>query len=217
VFNTEITKKFLANYNINTMEEFLLGVSYGELSIDGAIKILKNIFEEKDKKDDDLTLIEEVVSFKKKKISFDRVKVLGESGIEVYMAKCCNPLPGDSIIGYITMRRGISVHRKECLNLLNLKEENKERLVEVAWEANQKEELYPIVINIDAFERQGLLKDVINKIVENKTNMLEVDSKSNGGTAYVKLALQIKDIDHLNRIKNAIQSIGDVYSVHRVS
>ena len=217
VFNTEITKKFLANYNINTMEEFLLGVSYGELSIDGAIKILKNIFEEKDKKDDDLTLIEEVVSFKKKKISFDRVKVLGESGIEVYMAKCCNPLPGDSIIGYITMRRGISVHRKECLNLLNLKEENKERLVEVAWESNQKEELYPIVINIDAFERQGLLKDVINKIVENKTNMLEVDSKSNGGTAYVKLALQIKDIDHLNRIKNAIQSIGDVYSVHRVS
>ncbi|MBT5988766.1 bifunctional (p)ppGpp synthetase/guanosine-3',5'-bis(diphosphate) 3'-pyrophosphohydrolase, partial [bacterium] len=217
VFNTEITKKFLANYNINTMEEFLLGVSYGELSIDGAIKILKNIFEEKDKKDDDLTLIEEVVSFKKKKISFDRVKVLGESGIEVYMAKCCNPLPGDSIIGYITMRRGISIHRKECLNLLNLKEENKERLVEVAWEANQKEELYPIVINIDAFERQGLLKDVINKIVENKTNMLEVDSKSNGGTAYVKLALQIKDIDHLNRIKNAIQSIGDVYSVHRVS
>jgi GTP diphosphokinase / guanosine-3',5'-bis(diphosphate) 3'-diphosphatase len=211
ILSSEKMKAVFKKYNVKNIDEFSLGISYGEISVDGVIKTLEQ--EKSDHKD---VILPELLQTRKKEFN-SGIRVLGESGIEVYMARCCNAIPGDPIVGYITMRRGISIHRKECSNMLSLDDTNANRLVEAEWEEPEREVVCPVSITIEVFERQGLFKEVINKIAETKTNILSLETIVEGATAKLIFSLQVKNVSHLNKVKANIKTIPDVYEVYRTA
>lgn len=141
-----------------------------------------------------------------------RVKVLGVGDLLTHLAQCCHPLPGDDIMGYITRTRGVTIHRKDCSNIIN--EEEKERLVEVKWGAS--EQLYPVAVTVEADDRMGLLNDISSLVAGEKVNIASV--KAEGGrdrTTTISLTLHIKDIQQLSRLLSRIESVRGVNSVSR--
>ena len=130
------------------------------------------------------------------------------------MSKCCNPLPGDEIIGYITKGSGVSVHRKDCVNINELlKEEN--RIIEVQW-FNQEKVTYTVEIEIFANDRNGLLADIVQKINESKAKLLGVNAKATKErVAVTEVTLEIDSLESLNKILRELRKIDSVYEVNR--
>ena len=142
------------------------------------------------------------------------IAVLGAGGMLTRIAQCCNPLPGDSIIGFVTRSHGLSVHKVECSNVLN--EDEKARLVPVSW--GQKQELYPVRVRIEAIDRVGLLRDVSTKLSEDKINIAWVVTRENdNATVSMELTIHIAGLQQLNRVFSRIESVRGVTSVSRVT
>ncbi len=140
------------------------------------------------------------------------VKVLGVGDLLTHLAQCCHPLPGDDIIGYVTRMRGVTIHRKDCRNILV--EEEKERLVEVKWGAS--EQLYPVSVVVEADDRVGLLNDVSSLVAGEKVNISSVKAaQRKDHTTTIFLTIQIKDISQLSRILARIEAVRGVNSVSR--
>ena len=142
------------------------------------------------------------------------VTVSGLENVLVRFSKCCRPLPGEDIAGFITRGRGIAVHRKDCKNVIS-QDIQKEKLIKVEW--NPKSEmLYPVDIEVEAFDRVGVLKDILGEISEVKTNVSAAKiTTKRGSSAFLHLTVDVKDLDHLNQVIKAIQNVSDVYDVHR--
>ena len=158
------------------------------------------------------TIVRRVLRRTEKKV---HVKVKGMDGLLIYLAKCCNPIPGEKIFGYITRGRGISVHSESCSNEELLKSDP-ERIIEVSWEA-PREILHPVKVSIHVEDRQGILASIINNISDNKTNIMNVEARTpEGSRGHISLMLQITDIEHLNRILTNLKSIDGVIEVERI-
>jgi|SRR5699024_499868 len=153
---------------------------------------------------------------KKSKRKDSGVIVEGVDNLLVRLAKCCNPVPGDEIIGYITKGRGVSVHRKNCPNMQT--EEYKDRLLDVRWEttnANRKQ--YHVDLEISGYDRRGLLNDVLQIINEYGTNIIGVNSKTDKNKlAVIHLTILINNTAHLRKTVDQIKQIKDIYTVKRV-
>jgi guanosine-3',5'-bis(diphosphate) 3'-pyrophosphohydrolase len=147
-----------------------------------------------------------------RKISPVSINVLGVGDLLTRLANCCHPLPGDKIIGYITQGRGITVHRKDCPNIIH--EEEKERLVKVDW--GDVAQVYPVTIQVDAWDRVGLVRDVSAIIAEEGVNLSEL-SADNHRDDSVKLyfTLEVKSASQLSKIMSRIHSVWNVISVTR--
>ena len=142
------------------------------------------------------------------------ISVLGAGGMLTRIAQCCNPLPGDPIIGFVTRSHGLSVHKVECPNVLN--EDEKARLVPVSW--GEKQELYPVRVRIEAIDRVGLLRDVSTKLSEDKINIAWVVTRENDdATVSMELTIHIAGLQQLNRVFSRIESVRGVTSVSRVT
>ncbi|NLF83665.1 MAG: bifunctional (p)ppGpp synthetase/guanosine-3',5'-bis(diphosphate) 3'-pyrophosphohydrolase [Candidatus Gastranaerophilales bacterium] len=131
-----------------------------------------------------------------------------------HISRCCSPVPGEPIIGVVTRSRGVSVHREDCKAL---KDVNPERLLQIGWNANSnRQRAYITKIFIEVIDRMGVFKDVLGKISDNKTNITEAKiKKTNKNFAMIEVALEIFDIDHLNKVIAGINSVSDVVSVKR--
>lgn len=144
------------------------------------------------------------------------VIVKGLENLLIRLSKCCNPIPGDDIVGFITKGRGVSVHRSDCPNI---DAEDNERLIDVEWavdEANKSKD-FQVDIEISAFDRQGLLNEVMMMVAETKTPMVAVSGKADKDKmAKINMTIKITDIAHLNRIVERIKQIRDIYSVQRI-
>ncbi|MBR3379411.1 MAG: bifunctional (p)ppGpp synthetase/guanosine-3',5'-bis(diphosphate) 3'-pyrophosphohydrolase, partial [Bacillus sp. (in: Bacteria)] len=145
------------------------------------------------------------------------VRVKGIDNLLVRLSKCCNPVPGDSIVGVITKGRGVSVHRDDCPNVKT--GEAQERLIPVEWEheqpaRNRKE--YNVEIEILGYDRRGLLNEVLQAVNETKTNISSVSGKSDRNkVATIHMAIFIQNINHLHKVVERIKQIKDIYSVRR--
>jgi GTP diphosphokinase / guanosine-3',5'-bis(diphosphate) 3'-diphosphatase len=142
-----------------------------------------------------------------------RVLVRGEKGILTTIATCCQPVPGDAIVGYTTRGRGVTVHRVDCINAIN--PQDSARVVPVDWESDASH-LYPVAIKIEAFDRQGLMRDIATVVAENRVNMsaLEVhvyDDK----TAVVSATVEIDSLAQLSRLMEKLEGVKDVHTVAR--
>ena len=126
----------------------------------------------------------------------------------------CNPIPGDPIIGYITRGRGISIHRKDCPNILNLREEEKERLIEVKWASNFVQS-YPVKLNIEAFDRVGLLSDVMSVFSDKGISATHVNTFIEDKIAYIEVTFTIENINRLRAIIKDIQKVDGIRKVFR--
>jgi len=140
------------------------------------------------------------------------VKVLGVGDLLTHVAACCRPIPGDEIVGYITRGRGITVHKKECPNILH--EDEKERLVELEW--GTAERLYPVPVNIVAWDRVGLLRDISTLVSEEGVNMSGVASRHmSDGCVTISVTLYTKGIGQLSRMFGKVETVRGVISISR--
>jgi len=147
-----------------------------------------------------------------RKISPVSIKVLGVGDLLTRLANCCHPLPGDEIIGYITQGRGITVHRKDCLNVIN--EVEKERLVDVDW--GNVEQVYPVTIQVDAWDRVGLVRDISAIIAEEGVNLSEVSMINHSDdTISLYFTLEVKSAAQLTKAMSRIHSVWNVISIVR--
>jgi GTP pyrophosphokinase len=141
------------------------------------------------------------------------VRVKGVGDLLVRFAKCCHPIPGDPIVGFITRGKGVTVHLQSCPTVMNEREVS--RLIEVEWESAPAE-TYPIAIRIEAYDRTGLLNDITQVVAENKVNILAASVHVNPDhTAVVTATLQVSSVAQLARVMGRIEQAKDVISVQR--
>jgi GTP pyrophosphokinase len=137
------------------------------------------------------------------------------SGVLTHLARCCNPAPGDPIVGYITRGRGATVHRRDCPNVLRVREQDRERLVQVSW--GQPKKTYPVSVRIRAYDRDGLMRDVSTLVSEEGINMSSVHVATNNSLAIFDVVMEITDISQLSRILNRLEALPNVLEARRVS
>jgi GTP pyrophosphokinase len=147
----------------------------------------------------------------------DAISVLGLRGILTTTAKCCNPMPGDPIVGYITRGRGATVHRMDCPNILRTTE--RERLVKISWGALTR--TYPVPILVTAFDRQGLMGDVSNLITGESVNIVDVNVRVEhdnyqADIANIRLVVEVRDIAQLSRLLARIENLDNVVDAQRI-
>jgi GTP pyrophosphokinase len=138
--------------------------------------------------------------------------VLGLKGLLSTIARCCNPAPGDDIVGYITRGRGATIHRRDCPNILRV--DDRERLVRVSW--GEPKTTYPVPVRIKAYDRNGLMKDVSTLITDEGINMTKVKVDTTRNMAVFDLTLEVRDILQLSRILDRLENLANVLEAQRV-
>lgn len=146
------------------------------------------------------------------------IDILGVGNLLTNIAKCCHPVPGDSIIGYITLGRGVSIHRADCPNILQINTEQSARLLEVDW-GKRSSYAYPVTIQINAFDRSGLLRDITQICATLRVNVAGLNSRiqKEENTAFIELVAEISDLQHLSQLLTQLEHIRNVLSVKRLS
>ncbi|MBC8493011.1 MAG: bifunctional (p)ppGpp synthetase/guanosine-3',5'-bis(diphosphate) 3'-pyrophosphohydrolase, partial [Chloroflexi bacterium] len=139
------------------------------------------------------------------------IQVLGVGDLLTRLAPCCHPLPGDNIIGYITRSQGITVHRRDCVNVRKVQE--KERLIEVSW--GETHEVHPVNVQIDAWDRVGLLRDITTVVAEAKVNIAGISTTYHNDVVSVFATLEITDMAQLTQVLSRIQGVRSVLSAIR--
>lgn len=139
------------------------------------------------------------------------VNILGTGGLLVSMARCCNPMPGDGIVGFVTRGRGVTVHRTDCPNL----EQEPERLIDVTWGKVNQEQRYSVAIEIIAYDREGLMRDISTVIADEKVNMSDVYVQLRQNIATIQVTMEISNANQLTRILTRLGSIRSVAEARR--
>ncbi|WP_128896566.1 RelA/SpoT family protein [Longirhabdus pacifica] len=153
---------------------------------------------------------------KKKGHSTQGVRVKGVENLLIRFARCCNPVPGDEIVGYITKGRGVSVHRSDCNNIPLEESDEQHRLIAVEW-VSQVEANYSVMIEITGYDRRGLLNDVMQAVSESKTFISAVSGKSTKNKMVeIHMTILIRHRDHLQSVVDKIKRLQDVYCVQRI-
>ena len=217
LFKQEYLTVALNRYKYNSVDDMYAAVGFGAIS---ATKIIARMLEEyrKEHKEEDLEeKLEELENTKKQhnyKSSKTGIIVKGIDNCLVKISKCCNPVPGDNIIGYITKGRGVSVHRTDCVNVKELLTEE-ERIVDVEW-AKEDKATYTVDIEIYANDRVGLLADIISQISMTKTKLIAVNAKANKDKiAITEITIEVENLDTLNKTLKALRKVDSVYEVKR--
>ncbi len=212
-------------FNMPSEQDMLAAVGFGELSA----FTLVNRLTEKARKEREKVKQEEVmetVEQKAPKKEVNKMKIRHEGGIVIEgadnllirISHCCNPVPGDEIIGYITKGRGISVHRNDCPNA-KMTEENENRFIEVEWEDRGNANIdYETELMVEGYNRSGLLNEVLHVVNSTTKNLTSVNGKvDKNKIAVITLKIGIQNLSQLDKIVDKIKNIPDVYSVRRVT
>ncbi|MCG2786362.1 MAG: bifunctional (p)ppGpp synthetase/guanosine-3',5'-bis(diphosphate) 3'-pyrophosphohydrolase [Anaerolineae bacterium] len=191
-------------------DDMFVALGCGDLSVS---RIINLISDQKTPED-----IIETSAPKSETASSDAVAVRGLRGLLTQMAKCCNPTPGDPIVGYITRGRGATIHRADCPNILRSSTNEKERLVRVAWGDAAK--TYPVPIRITAFDRQGLMNDISNLLNNEGVNITDVNVRVNHDSlkadiANIRLIVEVRDLVQLSRVLNRMENLSNVLEAQR--
>ena len=212
--------KFIKRYNINCMDDLYALVGLGAIVASSFIAKLKEENLSKDEKDKNLNkAIEENISKneKKKKYTSYGVTVKGENNLMVRFAKCCNPVPGDDILGYITKGRGVSIHRKDCGNLNNLIKEDPQKVVDVSW-GTSNGVAYMAEIQVKTEDKSGILSDVMNILMDSKLPLNALNAKSaKGNLAYINIKIKIDTVEQLKELMKKIKRVPGVLDVYRMN
>lgn len=223
VLTSENLERVYNRFNFSNEDDMYAAVGYqGITAAQIATRLTDKLRFTKEKEQDLETTIEKVTKDEDKAKSINGkkdsgIKVEGADNMLVRLSRCCNPVPGDSIVGYITKGRGVSVHREDCPNIQT--EEAKQRYLHVEWKSeipNTKE--YHLDIEITGYDRHGLLNEVLQAINETKTSIIQVNGRTDRNKmAIIHLTILIKNISHLQQIVDRIKQIKDIYTVTRMT
>ncbi len=216
LFKPEFANVALNRYKFNSMDDMFASVGFGAITPN---KIVSRVLEEYRKIHKEANIEEKIEELSKEKAQISKpstsgVIVKGIDNCLVKLSKCCNPVPGDEIVGYITKGRGVSVHRKDCKNVKDLfSEEN--RMIDVSWYTD-KPSSYNVDIAIFSNDRDGLLADIIATVTAEKTPMISVTSKvSKERIVLTELTIEVSNVAQLNNVQKALRKIDSVYDVQR--
>jgi len=220
---TEYVETLYKRYSVQSLEDMYAMVGFGGLSTQQVLNRLVEEYKKAHKADDVLPPVAEQKEQPERperhapSTSSNGVIVKGESGMLVRFAKCCNPLPGDKIIGYITRGRGVSVHRADCISLKDESMEP-ERLIEVEWENQSTDSTYEAEIRVISYNRTGLLAELSVTFASQEipVTAMNVHSAKNG-TYVFHISITIKSTQQLNKIIRDLSRINDVIDVSRTS
>ena len=216
LFKQEYVNVALERYKFKNLEDMYASVGFGAIS---PVKIIARMLQEyrKDHNEENIEAkIEELANQKKRPVNAQNngVIVKGIDNCLVKLSKCCHPVPGDNIIGYITKGRGVSIHRTDCSNIKELIQEE-DRLIDVAW-ASQEKASYFVDIEIFANDRNGLLADIVKEINNTKINLQAVSSRiTKEKIAVTEVKIEVENIEELNKVLKALRKIDSVYEVKR--
>ncbi|MBI3360337.1 MAG: bifunctional (p)ppGpp synthetase/guanosine-3',5'-bis(diphosphate) 3'-pyrophosphohydrolase, partial [Chloroflexi bacterium] len=144
-------------------------------------------------------------------MSSQEINVLGTRGLLTTLARCCTPAPGDDIVGFLTRGRGVTVHRRDCPNALNTRE--KERLIRVSW--GQAAQSYPVSVRINAYDREGLMRDISTLVADEHVNMSAVSVTTKNNIATLLVTMDVTDVAQLSRLLARIEQLPNVLEAHR--
>ncbi len=219
LFRTEWVDMLCKKYSFSSLDDIYAAVGYGGLTVNKVVGKLREEYRQAMKEKPETEIVQsEQTPQKKKKTASNGVIVEGIEGCLVRFSRCCNPVPGDEIIGYITRGRGVSVHRKDCTNIVSSeKHGDTERLINVYWEKEQdKNTSYLSEIQIMANDRKGLLAEIASTISELKILITGMNLKTTKNqTAVVNIVIEINSTDELNQVVKKIRNISGVYDVQR--
>ena len=215
----EYLKPCFKKYTAETLEDIYAMIGHGGLK---ESQFLSKLEEEYNKKHaaeiTDEEIVESIDQSKKKKAEVSGgISVNGTSGLSVHYAKCCSPVPGDEIIGFVTRGRGITIHRTDCQNIMNIPDVEKSRLIEISWDSNDgNKQNYLVTINIYVKNRKGLIVDISRLLTENNMDIENLETrKSKDENATIVVSFEINDKTELNTIVSKIRSIEGVIDVVR--
>lgn len=208
-------------YSFNDIDDMLSAIGFGGITAAQVVTKLTEKLRKEQEESGHIELTSEVKEVKaapaERRRPTNGVVVKGIDNLLVRFAKCCNPVPGDDIIGYITRGRGISVHRSDCANILSgIDSDEAARVIEVEWE-NAVEANYSVDIEITGHDRRNFLNEVLQAVSESKTNMSAVSGRSDKNKmALIHMTILIRNTDHLQSVVEKIKRVKDVYTVHRI-
>ena len=198
---------YLTDLNVKSIEDLYVAIGCGDIGVGRVVNRIAESEEEELEEEFELALMEAPQYV----LPSDTVVVMGLKGIATTMAKCCNPMPGDEIIGYITRGRGATIHRQDCPNILRVTE--KERLVKVSW--GQPGKTFTVPVQLKAYDRQGLMSDISNVLTEENVNVIDMSMKMNQHLAVIKLVLGVKGINQLSRILTRLEGLPNIFEATR--
>ncbi|MBE7013151.1 MAG: bifunctional (p)ppGpp synthetase/guanosine-3',5'-bis(diphosphate) 3'-pyrophosphohydrolase [Ruminococcaceae bacterium] len=218
LMRTEYMDPLIKRYGFKTYEDMFSAVGFGGMPVNKVISRLKEEYR-KDVATDDILPVDtiEIVKSSKKKANNSGIVIEGIDSCLIRYAGCCNPVPGDKIIGYITRGRGVSIHRQDCTNIANayIDEEEKARLIDVTWEIN-KDVAFTSHIKIVANDRTGIVLDVTNVIADMKVPLKTINARATKeNVAIIEISFEITDTEQLEKIIHKLSSISGVIEVTR--
>lgn len=213
-FNTLLKSKEMGkvveHFGFKTREDLIANVGYGKIT---PLQIIRRFLPKSEAEKDDESIFNKIISRVRKKKPKTGVVVKGIDDVLVKFGKCCKPVPGDLIKGYITRGFGVTVHRLHCVNILKT---SPERQIEVEWIRDTAEK-FPVKIHIHSYDRVGLLADVAASISKNEANIIDANSKtSENKTFEIFFTIAVEDTDHLGRVLSDIKKVKLVQEVKRI-
>jgi GTP pyrophosphokinase len=217
-----ITSTVASRVGMESADDLFNMIGYGGLSVS---KVLNKLRDEYEKvitpavETAPITNVSQIpVAEKKPSGEYGNIIVDGLEGCQVKFAKCCNPLPGDNIVGFITKGYGISIHKCDCPHIINSTEQNKDRLVTVEWRSGsgtQKDQQYEALMQIVAEDRISMLADISVALAEMRVSILQINSQNLGLQSLINISVSCKNLDHFNSIISKLKSIKGVHDVTR--
>jgi GTP pyrophosphokinase len=214
----EVIERVASDYGLGRSDDLMAGIGYGKYS---ARQVLARLVPS------DSEAIAEGEPLKPGTIASvvrrvfggdsNAIVVKGQGDLLVYRAKCCNPIRGEAIVGYVTRGKGVAVHALECPNVTNLMYET-DRRIDVAW-ARDKEggpTAFPVKLTLQCDDRAGMLKQITAVISDTNTNIRNIEARTGGGQANIDVVLEILDLKHLENIINGVRKIPGVHEVQRL-
>ncbi|MTV49717.1 RelA/SpoT family protein [Heliobacillus mobilis] len=209
----DISKRF----NFQTVDDIYFALGDGTLTTNQIISRLKEELKKEKKFEEEAAPPPEVKPFSGFGKPSQGVRVRGVDNVLIRFSRCCNPLPGDDILGYITKGRGVSIHRSDCVNIVHMSTEEKERMVEVTWDT-QSNATYQVELEVISLDRVGLTTDVMIAVTDTKTSINSIYSRATKNKmAQINMVVEIRDMGHLRFIMDKISKVRDVLEVRRLT
>lgn len=217
-------KPLLARYNCNELDELLAAIGGGDIRLNQMINFLQAQFNQPSAAEQDAAALKQLQQKTyapqnhHKEGNNGRVIVEGVGNLLHHIARCCQPIPGDEIVGFITQGRGISVHRADCDQLAELQAHAPERIVDATWGESYSAG-YSLVVRVDANDRSGLLRDITTILANEKVNVLGVTSRSDTKqqSATIDMTIEIYNLQVLGRVLSKLNQVPDVIDARRLS
>ena len=222
----EFINVVMQKYGFRDWDAILAAIGHGALKEGQVVNRLQEEYKKKFKKEiTDENVLESVTDVKDNRISQKKSKsgiaVKGIHDLAVRFSKCCSPVPGDEIVGFVTRGRGVSIHRTDCINVMNLPEEDRVRLIDAEWNVTDGKELigvYTAEIRIYANNRTGVLVDVSRVLTENKIDVTSMNVRtSKQGKATISIGFEINGVEQLNEIIAKIRNVESVLDIERTA